>query len=36
MKIVYGSNGKGDIVAKANDLEIGKQKEAEKDHGFER
>lgn len=36
MKIVYGSNGKGDIVAKANDLEIGKQKELDKNRGFER
>lgn len=27
LKIVYGANGKGDIASKANDLEIGKQKE---------
>ena len=27
LKIVYGANGKGDIASKANDLEIGKEKE---------
>lgn len=27
LKIVYGANGKGDIVQKSNDLEIGKEKE---------